>query len=690
NPPNPAQQLEQLIEDFERSEVATNPIRAGREGDRAALGRWPDASIEAAEKQRLTDQAFHQRLNEIDPAALGPNAQINFIVLDYVLGSRVELGAFERQRMPFTNDSGFFSMPFQVARSTRITNPDQAEAWLERIEALPQWLRQHQTWMERGLATAAVQPEYVVEAVVRQLEVIVNTEPEDSPLMMPLKRLPDALDAQIGAPMRARALALIKTHSDPAYEQLLAFFTEVYLAEPRTSIGISSIPGGRELYRALVRYHTTLDTTPEAIHQRGLSEVARIRAEMDEVIAETDFDGSFAEFIHYLRTDPKFYAQTQQELLRHASWIAKRADDAMPSLFRNLPRLPYGIRPVPAELAPTYTTGRYWPGDLDGGIAGAYMVNTYALDNRPLYVLPALTLHEGVPGHHHQFALAAEMENVPRFRRDLYLTAFGEGWGLYYERLGLDMGIYTTPYEHFGRLTYEMWRACRLVVDTGIHYFDWTRQQAEACLLENSALAPHNVTTEVARYISWPGQALAYKPGELLIRDLRNQAEQALGAGFDIRDFHDYLLSDGAIPLNALERKMTQWIDDQMPKQEPIERTQSVAQLDGSRWRIVELQQQAVGDAELTMQFSDDSRVVGRSACNRFNGSWSINADGAVEFGQMMSSKMACSPELMALEQRFNQLVLTPMMLSTDALGRLVAMVEGETVFIADRAPSTE
>lgn len=566
---SPALALTTLIQEFEQFELTSNPVQAGRKGDLDALARWPDASVEAVQRNRTVNQAFYDRLQAINSSALKANNRINYIVLDYLLSSRVELGQFQQERMPFTNDSGFFSAPFQVARNTRIGSLAQAEAWLGRIQAIPVWLAQHQAWLQLGIDSGAVQPEYVVEAVVRQLTTLANTETANSPLLTPLQSLPSALEAEHGDALRARATELIQGHSEPAYDELLTFFNDVYLAEPRTSIGISEVPQGREMYRALVRYHTTLNTTPEAIHQRGLDEVKRIRDEMDAVIDETGFEGNFADFIDMLRTDERFYAKTEQELLMHAAWIAKRADDAMPRLFRVLPRLPYGVRPVPAELAPTYTTGRYWPGDIDSGIAGGYMVNTHRLDQRPLYVLPALTLHEGVPGHHHQFALAAEMEDVPQFRRNLYLTAFGEGWGLYSERLGLDMGIYTTPYEHFGRLTYEMWRACRLVVDTGIHYFGWSRERAEACLLENSALAPHNVTTEIARYISWPGQALAYKPGELLIREVREQAEQTLGADFDIRGFHDHILSDGAIPLDELERKMKQWIEDQAKTTRP-------------------------------------------------------------------------------------------------------------------------
>jgi len=556
----PAQAMQTFVEDFERAELSNDPIRAGREGDLDALARWPNGSIDAVAQRHSETRTFLDRLQAIDSTALDDDDRLNYVVLDYLLGSRVELAPFEQERMPFTNDSGFFSLPLQIARSTRISDLNQAEAWLNRIKAIPDWLEQNTAWLQRGIDSGMVQPQNVVEAVITQLRTITATAAEDSPLLLPFRTLPAALEQTHGSDLRARARELIQQRSQPAYAELLSFFTETYLAEPRTSIGISEVPEGRALYQALVRYHTTLDITPEAVHQRGLDEVARIRREMDEVIADIGFEGSFAGFVADLRTNPRFYASTAQELLMHAAWIAKRADDAMPSLFATLPRLPYGVRPVPAELAPTFTTGRYWAGDLENGVAGGYLVNTYRLDQRPLYALPALTLHEGVPGHHHQFALAAEMDDLPKFRRDLYLTAFGEGWGLYSERLGLDIGIYTTPYEHFGRLTYEMWRACRLVVDTGIHYFGWTREQAKACLLENSALAPHNVSTEVARYISWPGQALAYKPGEMLIRNLRETAEEELGADFDIRRFHDHILSDGAIPLDELERRMTRWI----------------------------------------------------------------------------------------------------------------------------------
>jgi len=553
--------FDELVAEYERFRAESDPIRSGRRGDLSAAARWPDASRQAVAARNRREAEFLARLDEIDPGALDSNREASYIVLDYLLRSATRLAPFEPERIPFTNDSGFFSTPLTVAASMRLASVDAAEAWLKRLDALPTYLAQHQAWLKKGIDDGFVQPRYVVEQVLEQLEAIAAMAPARSPLMAPFDTLPPGVDRTGGPALRARGLALVEDRVLPAYAELIKFMRQRYLAAARESIGISAVPRGRAYYRALVEYHTTLDTTPKAIHERGRTEVARIRAEMEALIDELDFDGDFAAFLSFMRTDERFYADSEEELLREAAWIAKRADDAMPELFGRLPRLPYGVRAVPAHMAPTYTTGRYWPGDSDSGVAGGYMVNTHALDQRPLYALPALTLHEAVPGHHHQIALSQEMADLPQFRRDTYITAFGEGWGLYAERLGVEMGIYTTPYEHFGRLTYEMWRACRLVVDTGIHYFDFSREQAEACLLENSALAPHNVRTEVARYIAFPGQALAYKPGELLIRDLRARAESELGTSFDIRAFHDHLLAEGAMPLNALSRRMTAWIE---------------------------------------------------------------------------------------------------------------------------------
>ncbi|MBR9824620.1 MAG: DUF885 domain-containing protein [Alphaproteobacteria bacterium] len=552
-----------LIADYEAFRLETSTFARARSGDMEAMGAWDDVSRENQATQRLQRAEFLERLRTIDPETLSQHDRVSYTVLEYLLSFAVEMAAFDTSRIPFLSDSGFHFSPTFAARSARPRTIEEGGAYIRRLEGVPGFFEQNLVWLREGMETGFTQPRIIVDGTIAQLEGLSNPDTLRSILLAPIENMPEALDADERARLLAEANTAIDEAVLPAYQALLSFFRDEYHPASRDSIGISEVPGGREYYQSLVRYHTTLDTSPEEIHQRGLNEVARIRSEMEEVIAETGFEGTFAEFLDFLRTDPQFYAESAEELMMHAAWIAKRADDQMPRFFGQLPRLPYGVRPVPDTMAPTYTTGRYWPGNLDRGVAGGYMVNTYNLRQRPLYVLPALTVHEAVPGHHHQGALAQELENVPDFRRNTYITAFGEGWALYTENLAIDMGLYRTPYENFGRLTYEMWRACRLVVDTGMHYFGWTREEAEACLLENSALAPHNVRTEILRYIGWPGQALAYKPGELLIRDLRREAEERLGANFDIRDFHDTLLADGAMPLTALEAKMRQWMDEQ-------------------------------------------------------------------------------------------------------------------------------
>lgn len=552
-----AEDFEALIADFEAHENRDDP-----DENPEAAGRWDDLSPERFAEDRAADVAFLERLETIEEDNL-PAAQIvNFATLDYLLRFRVELAQYDMQRAPFSNDSGFFSTPLYVASSTRPSNVEEAENWIARLEDLPRYLDENIYWMRQGIEDGHTQPANIIGGVRDQIAAIAAMSVEDTGMVAPIDALPRGVPQAERDRLRAEAIAAVEDHVLPAYRDLLTFMDEEYVPAAREELGISSVPGGREQYQALVRYHTTLDTSPEEVHQRGLAEVARIRSEMEAIIEEVEFDGSFAEFLNFMRTDPQFYAESEEELLMVAAWIAKRADDAMPRFFGRLPRLPYGVRPVPASMAPTYTTGRYWPGSLENGVAGGYMVNTYDLSQRPLYNLPALTVHEAVPGHHHQIALAQELENVPEFRRNTYITAFGEGWGLYTEFLAEEMGMYSTPYDQFGRLTYEMWRACRLVVDTGIHYMGWTRDQAEACFLENSALAPHNIRTEVSRYISWPGQALAYKTGELLMRDLRARAEARLGEAFDIRDFHDELLSEGAVPLGYLEDRTMAWIEE--------------------------------------------------------------------------------------------------------------------------------
>ncbi len=560
------EKLDTLISDLHAFDLAQDPITAAREGDKAARARLPDVSPAAQARRKSANAAFAKRLAAIKRDALGPQAQINADLLSYVLQGRVERSGFDEAALPFTNDSGFHTMPGFLARATRVTSKAEAADWNKRLAALPVFFAQHEANLRTGIKEHITQPRLVVDAIIATVRGTLDDPDFEAIFLRPLNALPASMPAEDKAEIKAQTKDVIRQKVRPAYENLLTFLTQEYRPAARTSIGISDVPGGAAYYKVLVRDFTTTDMTPRQVHEFGLAEVARIRKEMDAVIKESGFTGDFAAFLHFLRTDPQFYAKTPQELLRHAAFIAKKADDRMPQFFGRLPRLPYGVRPVPAAIAPHYTTARYWPGDARAHRAGGYMINTYALDQRPLYELPALTLHEAVPGHHHQISLAAELENVPAFRKSLYITAFGEGWGLYAEKLGKDMGMYTTPYEEFGRLTYEMWRACRLVMDTGIHAFGWSRDQAMQCLKNNSALALHNIETETDRYISWPGQALGYKIGEMTIVRLRTKAQNELGAAFDIRAFHDEVLKDGAITMAMLEAKIDKWIAAQKQK----------------------------------------------------------------------------------------------------------------------------
>ena len=437
---------------------------------------------------------------------------------------------------------------------------DDYEAYAARLSELPRYFEQHKTNLRRGISTGYTASEEIMPGIIDVVEKLGAGEAEAHSFYKPFLTFPGTISAEDQTRLAALGLGALQTNVLPAYADLQEFFKKEYAPKARKTVGIGTSENAREHYTALVKYFTTLDITPDEVHQKGLDEVARIRAEMETIIEQTEFEGSFKDFLKFLRTDEQFYAKTPTDLLKEAAWIAKRIDGQMPRYFGKLPRLSYGVIPVPDEIAANYTTGRYWGGNMKNGLAGNYVVNTYDLSQRPLYNLPALTLHEGVPGHHHQISLAQELQDVPDFRQSLYPNAFGEGWGLYSEKLGVEMGIYQTPYENFGRLTYEMWRACRLVVDTGMHWKGWSRKQAEQCFFDNSALAPHNIRTEVERYISWPGQALAYKMGELKILELRNKAEMELGGNFDIRGFHDAVLENGGIPLGILEERIDIWI----------------------------------------------------------------------------------------------------------------------------------
>jgi uncharacterized protein (DUF885 family) len=407
------------------------------------------------------------------------------------------------------------------------------------------------------------QPRLILDGIEGTMAAHTVENPEESIFWEPLTRFPLGVPESEHERLRAKAREAITDGVVKGYRTLLDFFQGEYVPQARTTLGAHDLPQGEAYYRHKIKQFTSLDLTPQEIHDIGLGEVKRIRTEMEAVIEEVGFEGTFAEFLDFLRTDPRFYPQTAEELLKEAAWIAKTMDGKLPALFKTLPRLPYTVEAVPADIAPKYTAGRAVGAPVGSTQPGRYWVNTYALETRPLYNLEALTLHEAVPGHHLQIALNQELEDLPPFRQYSYISAFGEGWGLYSEWLGLEAGFYTDPYSNFGRLTYEMWRACRLVVDTGVHAFGWSRDQMRDFMAANTALSLHEIATETDRYISWPGQALAYKLGELEIRDLRRRAETALGAGFDVREFHDAVLSNGSVPLDVLERVISAWIEEQ-------------------------------------------------------------------------------------------------------------------------------
>ena len=556
--------LASVLADYERYLRMVDPISAGMEGDRSAMARMPDASRAFETAQEPVLKEFADRLAAIDPAGLGDDDRLNHAFLTYVLQrSRARIPLDTGRIDAFNSEGGPGQGLAYVASVTRIASPADAEAWIARLEAMPRSYADTLANARRGLNTGLVQPRSIVENALTLVEPEAALTPEADPLLRPLETLPASIPAAQQAALRERAARVVAEGIMPQRREWARFLREDYLPRAPESLGLVHRPGGRDLYAYLVRGFTTTDLTPDEVHAIGLEEVARIRGRMDVEMRAAGWTGDFASFLNFLRTDPQFYATSREALLEKASEMAKRADDGLPALFGTLPRLPYGVRPVPREIEANYTTGRYNQGSMENGVAGGYIVNTSSLDQRGLYELPALTLHEAVPGHHLQIALQQEAEDGPYFRKSVDVTAFSEGWGLYSEYLGEEMGFYRTPYERFGRLSYEMWRACRLVSDTGIHWLGWDIEQARACFRDNSALAPLNIETELQRYIGWPGQATAYKIGEIRLRAVRARAEVALGDRFDVRRFHDALLVDGPLPMALLDERMDRWISEE-------------------------------------------------------------------------------------------------------------------------------
>ena len=544
----PEQKLSNIIETYQNFQQNSD--------SNYPLGDYSESKFE---KRAFFCDSLLTQLQALNPNTLKEDDKISYKLLEFVLNEVVIKYKFKTHWNPILSDAGFHSsLTYQVRP---ITTKKDALKYLEKLKAIPLYIQQQTELIRKGLDAGMGQPLIIFKGYESTYEQHITATAEENFYYSTFLKLPTQLSEEEIDSIQIAAKEVILENVIPSFKFIKTFFEDEYYPNTRKSIGISNIPNGKAYYQTRIDFFSTLDLSPEEIHQKGLDEVARIKAQMEAIVQEVNFRGTLGEFITFLRTDPQFYAKTPDELLKHARNIAKKLDEQLPRFFKTLPRKPYGVAPVPDAIAPKYTGGRYVGTSPESTDPGYYWVNTYNLPSRPLYVIPSLTAHEAVPGHHLQGALNQELsDDIPQFRKNLYLSAYGEGWGLYTEFLANEMGIYTTPFEHFGKLTYEMWRACRLVVDTGIHVFGWSRQKAVDFMTENTALSIHEVNTEIDRYISWPGQALSYKIGELKIRELRNLAEEKLGSKFDIREFHEKILEKGTLTLPILESRIFEYI----------------------------------------------------------------------------------------------------------------------------------
>ena len=521
--------------------------------------RWTDLSLLAVERRRREIELPVRALGTIDRSRLSPADQLDHDVFQREAQEAVEGRRFRGELMPLTQMNGVQQDVAQILALMPAATAAHFENVLARLAGVPDLVDQTIVLMKEGLAAGLTPPRVTLRDVPQQVRNQIVDDPRESPLLRAFARIPEAVPAPEAERLRERAARAYAVHVAPSYRRLYDFLVDAYIPAARESIAMRALPDGEAWYSWSVRQYTTTTLTPDEIHGLGLSEVERIRSGMDAAIRATGFGGSFHEFARFLRTDARFYFERAEDLVAGYRDICKRADPELVRLFGRLPRLPYGVKPVPAYAEKSQTTAYYEPGSPAAGRAGYFFANTYDLASRPRWEMEALALHEAVPGHHLQIALAQEMEDVPEFRRHGRFTAFVEGWGLYAEGLGAEMGFYADPYALFGRLSYEMWRAIRLVVDTGMHWLGWTRQQAIDYFKDNSGKAEHDIIVEVDRYIVWPGQAVAYKIGELKIRELRARAARDLGAAFDLRSFHDVVLGAGALPLDVLEDRVARW-----------------------------------------------------------------------------------------------------------------------------------
>lgn len=528
----------------------------GYEKEEFPLGLFNEAYFQAEAEFALD---CINELNQLDTLQFSESEWISYELLKFSLQNKIDYDNFKMYLNPLLSDSGFHSN--LVYRVKPLKNYEQTKKYLHLLNDIPRYVDEYFLLIDKGLKKGVSQPKVIFKGYESTYDMHLVDDFEDSFFYGPFKNLPEDLTEEQKDSVLRVAKNSIEQSVTPQFKRIKKFFEKNYFPNTRTTLGISSTPNGASYYQNRINFYTTSKQySAKDIHEIGLSEVKRIRGEMQKIIEEVGFKGTFDDFLVFLRTDRQFYAQSPGELMMIARDMAKRADEQLPRFFITLPRKPYGVAPVPDAIAPKYTAGRYVPTEAEDE-PGFYWVNTYDLPSRTLYTLPALTVHEAVPGHHMQMSLNNELgDSIPSFRRDLYLSAYGEGWGLYTEFLAAEMGMYTNPYERFGQLTYEMWRACRLVVDTGIHAFEWSRKEVVQFMRENTALSLHEIETETDRYISWPGQALSYKIGELKIRELRRRSEESLGNQFNIREFHEVILEQGTVTLPILEKRINQYI----------------------------------------------------------------------------------------------------------------------------------
>ncbi len=554
--------LHQLIDAEWEYGLSQAPEFASEIGDRRWNDRWSDVSMEAIAQRHQHDKGVLRSLDQIDRAHLSREDQLNYDLFKKNYENQVEGYQFRRWLVPLNQRGGIQTLD-ELGDSLRFETVKDYQDWIARLRSFPVLMDQTIALMREGAKERMVHPKVIMQRLPGQIDKQIVADPAESGFYRPFKHFSRQISAADQQRLTAEAKQAIDQQVVPAFKKLKQFFVNEYLPACFDQVGVWQVPRGNELYAFEVREYTTTNLTPEQVHQIGLKEVARIRAEMDAIMAQTGFKGSREDFFNYLRTDPKFFYKTPDELFEAYKALAKTVDPNLVKVFRTLPREPYGVEAIPDVAAPDTTAAYYRQGAADGSRAGTYFVNLYKPETRPKWEMLALTLHESVPGHHLQIARAHELGDMPMFRRFGDYTAFIEGWGLYAESLGDDMGLYTDPYSKFGQLTYQMWRAVRLVVDTGIHSEHWTRDQAIKYFMDNAPKAELDIVNEVDRYIAWPGQALAYKIGELKIKELRVRAHEQLGNEFDLRAFHDVVLGSGPLPLDVLERQVNEWIQQQ-------------------------------------------------------------------------------------------------------------------------------